>query len=138
MKNINITLHPLSVLTGMALLGFGLIATGAFAPQGSSGGRDVSATESVDTFNPKASVRFTSDAPFVVPSGKVFIPTMCTKDSSSSEWMILSANGVVQLEVNVYQDLVVIPNDPAYPAGTSMTCSAFGNRAIFYGYLVDA
>ena len=70
MKNVNITLQPLSLLVGAAIVGLSLVTTGAFTPQGSSSARDVN-TIAIDGQHKPKDVVFISDAnAYTVPAGK--------------------------------------------------------------------
>jgi hypothetical protein len=75
MKNINITLQPLSLLVGAALVGLSLVTSGAFTPQGSSGARDVSAIQILGQPRPQEMMRVTEGAAFTVPPNKLFVVT---------------------------------------------------------------
>ena len=79
MKQINITIHPLSALAGMALLGLVFVTAGAMPMQGSSSTRDVSAIENVNDPHPRDFVWLEAGAVasqvFTVPTGKIMVIT---------------------------------------------------------------
>jgi hypothetical protein len=155
MKNINITLHPLSVLAGMALLGITLIATSAFAPQGSSSTRDVSAIEVVSDPHPRDYVRIVEGTAYTVPSGKIFVPTAF----GSNQWAfagrspratyMLMANDVEVWreykhgsnsgsEVAPNEMTATIPMGLSFAEQTLVSVSEYSGTGVLLGYLVDA
>jgi hypothetical protein len=147
MKNINITLHPFSVLTGMALLGFGLIATGAFAPQGSSGQRDVSAMENVNEPRPADYVRIDDHTPYTVPADKFFVLTALGCDTYASGLRVqVLVDGVIWFEGQGYlgsasADSIHLVPPGVVVAGGSTIELYDGNpnyTGIGLGYLTDA
>ena len=138
MKNIQITLQPLSLIVGAGLLGIMLITTGAFAPQGTASARDITATEDVNSFNPKTAVRITSDAPYTVPAGKLFVLTSNGKIAASNGYFYVLADGVYQFD-GYGSALEPIANGPTYSEGTVVSIDIGGNGVgVLYGYLVDA
>jgi hypothetical protein len=143
MKNIHITLHPLSVLAGMALLGFPLIATGAFAPQGSSSDRDVSAIENVNEPHPRDYVRVDGATPFTVPTGKLFHLTGLggTSNVGGNVWCVVDNSNVAEVYAGVSEgshcSLKAVPPGHTFSSGQIMTLAG-SPYAVAMGYLVDA
>ena len=105
MKNINITLQPLSLLVGAAIVGLSLVTSGAFTPQGSSSTRDVSAIEITNQPSPNDYFSIRAGTPYVVPSGKTFVLTGLGKTGPSG-YAGLSVDGQVLLET--YCDFALI------------------------------
>ena len=96
MKNINITLQPLSLLVGAAIVGLSLVTTGAFTPQGSSSARDVNTIAIEGQHNPRDVFFISEGTPYTVPSGKVvtLLSAGGVGNGSSSYYLQLGVNAL--------------------------------------------
>jgi hypothetical protein len=141
MKPVQFTLHPSSALAGAFLLALCLVTLGAFAPQGPSSARDVSATEIVD--HPYEDyVRQIGTSAYTVPAGKFLMITGCGYESyqlstSSGTYVELSIDGVRVME-NYYSAPCIETCPYGLVAGPGSTVSTNQSHGIFIGYLVDA
>jgi len=141
MKNIQITLQPLSLIVGAGLLGIMLITTGAFTPQGTASARDVSATEIVGAFNPRTVVRITEGTTYTVPVGKAFVLTAVSQQGylgSGEVWVEIKVNGSTELYARVNEPYAV-PTGFVFTSGSTIeTYTGTSYFGTCHGYLVDA
>jgi len=144
MKNIQITLQPLSLIVGAALLGIMLITTGAFAPQGTASARDVTATEDVNSFAPREAIRIASGDSYTVPEGKLFVPTSIASQTTGyvNDSVVVKVNGTLFCQLSSgWGQLQPLPSGPVFQGGNTLTLytedGTPGNLAL-YGYLMDA
>ena len=141
MKNIQITLQPLSLIVGAGLLGIMLITTGAFTPQGTASARDVSATEIVGPFNPRTAIRVTEGTPYTVPTGKRFVLTTLARIGGGSAWNFsVRVNGVDDIFTTIGYDPKEVAPGFVYSEGTVIEAyiGHSSTSARVLGYLVDA
>jgi len=75
MKNYEIRIQPFSALAGAFLVVLCFVATGAFAPQGSSNTRDIDATEILNATQINNFVRILGEQSYQVPTGKKLVIT---------------------------------------------------------------
>ena len=139
MKNIQITLQPLSLLVGAGLLGIMLITTGAFTPQGTASARDVSATEIVGTFNPRTVVRIVEGSPYTVPAGKLLVLTAIFCPIYNSDRLNLNINGTPELTWSVSTPKTI---PPGFVVNSGSIVEPYMSDPFYVGhcngYLVDA
>jgi hypothetical protein len=74
MKNYEIRIQPFSALAGACLVVLCLVATGAFAPQGSSTQRDVNRFIIEPDYHPSEIIRIDEGVVYTIPTGKYFVP----------------------------------------------------------------
>ena len=144
MKNINITLQPLSLLVGAAIVGVSLVTSGAFTPQGSASDRDVNAIEITNQPNPNEHFGIWEGAPYVVSSGKTFV-LLSLGSTNGMSYSQLFFDGGLQLTAfaseypgNATTIKTVAPGITA-PGNTTITVVGNSNaNGVAYGYLIDA
>jgi hypothetical protein len=150
MKQINITIHPLSALAGMALLGLVWVTAGAMPLQGSSSTRDVSAIEVVSPWPSKDVVRIYDTGSYVVPAGKNLVLTaLGNLGIGGAPRILIDGNTEIQVNwhvnygtgqgmswpSNAFTSMLDLPA-PGLIALSGQTVSTVEGRA--WGYLVDA
>jgi hypothetical protein len=145
MKNIQITLQPLSLIVGAALLGITLITTGAFAPQGSSTQRDINYTQIIEgSWMRIDSLAGSGQTTYVVPTGKAFVVTSysCGDCNGISRVELQRPSGMrYWFQESTYSWFVDYPdrNIVAMEGDLVVAFSACGSEKTWItGYLVDA
>ena len=148
MKNIQITLQPLSLIVGAGLLGIMLITTGAFTPQGPNPQRDINHTQIIDgTWMRIDSGLSGAEVTYTVPQGKVFhigqaLVGGCgstnqeagiRRSDGSSLWHISNSSSNPSEEEGL-DGFVALAGEVLYALGSS--CG--NNQTWIAGYLVDA
>ena len=143
MKNINITLQPLSLLVGAAIVGLSLVTSGAFTPQGSASARDVNTIAIEGQHNPKDVFFISEGTPYTVPAGKVI--TLLSAGGvgvvEGSYFLYLSVNGSPWNELTQGGNSIFrpVPVGLTFPETTTLTPS--DNKpctATIAAYLTDA
>ena len=156
MKNYEIRIQPFSALAGACLVALGLTATGAFAPQGGPGSRDVNAIENINDPSPSDYVRITYGSPYTVPSEKIFVLTgiACsgfhTWSNGAERRVEYIENGTAAIYVSLFGhefansggramsgalSIMPVPKGVSAPSGTVIST---GDDGVLMGYLVDA
>jgi hypothetical protein len=148
MKNIQITLQPLSLLVGAALLVVTLITTGAFAPQGSASQRDVHFTQSARTWVRVDAAPGGAETLYVVPPGKVFTLTyvMTPHCSGAGSYVSLKKSdgtgfwGIGEGYNNGYygRDQAITGDSLVLQPGEIVGVRNCNGNAFAVGYLTDA
>jgi hypothetical protein len=143
MKPVQFTLHPSSALAGAFLLALCLVTLGAFAPQGSSSGRDVNLTSVLGQPSPHDNITIFSGTPYTVPNDKQFVLTSLGSRQGANTEVFLRVDDTRRVcsygavnETNV--SVKNIPDFVIVPYGSVITVEQTLDRGVATGYLIDA
>jgi hypothetical protein len=158
MKNINITIHPLSALIGAGIVCITMLTVGAVTAQGPSSARDVSAIEVVSDPHPRDFVWLEAGASaspvFTVPAEKIMVITGVASIGSPLGGCNIIIDGVSrglstgqkwETTLNGGTSMAALANSTftfangiPLQAGQTVQLGASADIDWLFGYLVDA